>query len=111
MLKINDYDRPGAGLLITSGFGLGLGLMDVLLRVRYFCDIDNHRDELLDWECEGVNLSFDGRFTHILLAGWFTIDKSNHFKKLASGILLPKLIYVGGENLSEFIAQAQILLS
>lgn len=102
-IQIHDYDRPGYGLLIASGFGLGMALMDILPQCRYFFDIDNYRNNQIDWECLGIRLSFAG-LRQIILVGWFTVDSSTNFDNLARGILIDKLIYRGGsESLKNFV--------
>lgn len=108
-IKFHDYARGDDTILIASGFGLGLGLMDVLTRIRYFIDIDNYRHETIDWECVGVLISL-AEPKAIFLAGWYTIDDRKSMQNLKKGFLPHTKVveYLGNDKreLSTFIIAA-----
>jgi hypothetical protein len=69
-----DYERQGDSILIASGAGVMMTIMDVVPRFKYCVDIDSYRHinnrvpqliNALDLNC---NLAVIG------IAGWFTID-------------------------------------
>jgi hypothetical protein len=70
-----DYDRQGDSVLIASGAGIMMAIMDAVPRFKYCIDIDSYRQinsrvpqliNALDLNC---NLGIIG------IAGWFSIDK------------------------------------
>lgn len=97
-----DYRRGGRSLLIGSGSGLSMGLMDAVTDFNFLLDVDNYRNRqhVIDWETIGVLLDHIG-FKLIAMAGWFTIDSPDVFKKLQKGIKkTPVLLYEGGKETS-----------
>lgn len=103
-IEIFNYQRRTSQMLITSGCGLGLGLMDILPSVSYWFDLDTYRHELIDWETFGINIYFAG-ITHLILAGWATIDTPKSLMKIHKGFLGKKYFYLGGQKqtLQQFI--------
>jgi hypothetical protein len=91
--------------------GVGLALMDELLKCRYFFDVDTVKDSWVDWESLGVYLSHRTSLTAIVFAGWFSISDPTVFKLLESVTTLPWVNYESGiETLHAFIERAQIVL-
>lgn len=103
-----DYGRSTTGVLLTSGCGIGLGLMDACPNLNWFCDIDTYRFKPTDWEAIAVLISA-GKPKQIVLAGWFTIDVPEVFHRFGSGIVknVPTYVYVGGhaQTLASLIAK------
>lgn len=100
-----DYGK-GDSILITSGAGIGMALMDVLLNVRYLLDIDSYRFNFIDWESIGAILSA-AKPKKIIFAGWFSLDKFDNINKIAESIIdIPCYSYTGGiDDLNEFITR------
>jgi len=106
-----DYERDGTGVIVCSGSGIGMGLMDVLTECRYLIDLDTYRtDKTIDWECIAVILSLRVKPSVVVMAGWFTIDEPLAFNRFERGVLVPKFVYRGGgvESLSDFINRIRI---
>jgi hypothetical protein len=104
-----DYDRPGAtGILITSGCGIGMGIMDVFPEVRWFCDVDQYRHQPVDWEALSIFLTAgDWRPGFVILAGWFSLDRAVVFDRFQAGACrTPVFRYDGGggTSLADFLA-------
>lgn len=101
-----DFERPGRGVIVCSGSGIGLSLMDVFLDCRYLVDIDSYRmDKSIDWECVAVLLSTRRQIDRVIMAGWFTIDVPVNFNAFQRGLLVENFVYRGGgsESLAEFV--------
>jgi hypothetical protein len=94
-----DYDRSGDSILIASGSGLMMAIMDVCPRFKYCIDIDNFREianripqliSAFDLNCE-VNI--------IGIAGWFSIDNPEQLIIAQKKIKQSECIaYSGGYN-------------
>lgn len=105
-----DYgDHRGNSILISSGAGIGMALMDQFMGVRYFIDIDSYRHDIIDWESIGIILS-NSKPKMIIFCGWFTLDNRKNFQKIVDGTcnnVNGEIIefYDGGktENLQSFI--------
>lgn len=110
-VDIINYNRNGSALLIGSGCGITLGIMDSILKIGYSLDIDSYRDRehLIDWETIGVIIDHAG-FSFIAMAGWFTLDTPVIFEKLQKAIKkTPLYNYEGGGQLSlkEFLSNIE----
>ncbi len=104
-VELIDYERSGDGIVLSSGAGIGVALMDVLTHCRYFIDIDLYRNKSIDWEAVGILLSMKCK-TSIVAAGWFSFDSSSNFDAFCRGVVACTLYrYEGGRDvmLSEFI--------
>lgn len=84
-VALHDFERPGSGVLFSSGCGIGLALMDACPRLRFFVDVDSYRAQAIDWESLGVIVRA-GEPEIVVLAGWFTIDRPVTFEKLKRGL-------------------------
>lgn len=105
-----DYGRDAPELLISSGAGIAMGLMDTVRSLGYMVDIDMYRSRAdVDWECLGVLIGLH-RPRRIVMCGWFTIDKPVNFNAIERGIRATGFsalhVYRGGANVSlkEFVA-------
>jgi hypothetical protein len=81
--QLHDYKRSGDAVLIASGSGLMMTVMDAVPRFSYCIDVDNYRHitnrvpqlvSALDLNC---NLALIG------IAGWFSVDAPD---QLCAGI-------------------------
>lgn len=94
------YDRAeDGGILVASGCGIGMGLMDCIPALTWFVDVDAYRQKTIDWECISVIASLSGP-AFFLLAGWFSLDKPQIFRTFERGICggVPFHTYIGGEE-------------
>lgn len=82
-VDIFSYDRNSNGIIICSGFGIGLATMDVILEANYFFDIDNYRHKNIDWECLGIILGLRTNF--LISIGFYSIDNSLFMDKIIFG--------------------------
>lgn len=99
-VAFHDYNRPGqTGILLSSGCGIGLALMDECQNLNYFVDIDNYRFKNIDWECLLITLSAANPSV-IVLAGWHSIDRPKAFEDATKGIVnnVCLIRYIGGES-------------
>lgn len=105
-----SYGRGGTGIVVASGAGLGLSMMDVFLSCEYFIDIDRYRNAAVDWEAIAVLLS-GARPRMIVMVGWFTIDRPISFDRFERGVFATPLYrYDGGSSkiLKDFIESVGI---
>lgn len=105
-IEFVDYEREGEGVLITSGAGIGMAMMDTLPWLRYMIDLDSYRFKMIDWEAVAVLLSVH-KPKAIVMVGWFTIDRPRAFEAFIKGVIdTPLFVYRGGESqtLGEFIS-------
>lgn len=100
-VTFHDYKRAGqTGILLSSGCGIGMALMDECPNLNYFVDIDNYRFKNIDWECLLVSLTAACPSV-VVLAGWHSLDRPVAFERASLGVQtgLTKLIrYIGGES-------------
>jgi hypothetical protein len=100
------YDRPeNGGVLLASGCGIGMGLMDWLPNLSWFVDVDAYRTSPIDWECVAVIASM-AKPTFFLMAGWFSLDRPTVFRTFERGIcgMVPFHIYIGGKGTLDQVA-------
>lgn len=72
--ELHDYKRAGDSLLIASGSGLMMALMDSVPRFRWCIDIDSHRDIAHRVPTFMSALDLNCQFKAIGVAGWFSVD-------------------------------------
>lgn len=92
-----EYRRPAASLLIASGSGLMLALMDACPRFRWCLDIDTRRE--LGRRVPELLVAFDRNcgFDLIAIAGWFSIDAPSSLREGMARIkATPCIGYSGG---------------
>ncbi len=110
-----DYKRWGDGVLIASGCGIMMSIMDAVPRFQYCIDVDSFRENhsrlpqllsALDKNCE---------FKLIAIAGWFSLDKPDMLRDGQHRITNAQCVtYSGGyfafpneaQTLKQFIQQA-----
>lgn len=71
---LHNYKRAGDGVLICSGSGLMMALMDAVPRFNYCIDIDNHRDITTRVPNLMAALDLNCNLTLMGVAGWFSVD-------------------------------------
>lgn len=107
-VKFFDYERESNGILLSSGCGIGMAVMDVCPAFRWFVDIDSYRREAIDWEAIAVVLSCR-KPSVIGFVGWFTIDTPSEMNRFSKGVLSGTnyKTYIGGglQTLDEWISQ------
>lgn len=113
-----DYERQGDGLLIASGAGIMMAVMDAVPRFRYCIDIDAHRDinsRVPEWM---VAIDQNTDLKVIGVAGWFSIDKPQALQEGIKRVKHKALIAYSGnykvleneqETLDGFIHRANSL--
>ena len=112
--QLHDYSRTGDAVLIASGSGLMMAIMDAVPRFRYCIDVDNYRHitsrvpeliSAIDLNCNQTLLG---------IAGWFSVDAPDQLCKGISKIKQTGYVaYSGGygvfpnecATLNEFITQ------
>ena len=99
-----DYANPGRGVLISSGCGIGMAIMDLTPTLRFFLDTDSYRHRTdIDWEALSVVLTSEtqSKPDYIILSGWFSLDPPEIFDRIERGILETQLFrYEGGKDVS-----------
>ncbi len=108
-VEFHDYERRGNSVLITSGFGINMALMDIFKDLRFTIDVDSYRGILIDWESIAVCIAA-AKPTRVLLAGLFIIDHPEIFDIIKNGLVGVKThIYVAGagRSLEEFIRDVE----
>jgi hypothetical protein len=94
-VPVVDYRRISRGLLIGSGAGVMMAVMDVCERFRYAVDLDQcrHReDRFCDWVRA---LDRNGLVDMIALAGWFSISNPASIAAALQRVNVPTIVYSG----------------
>jgi len=92
-IPLTDYRRASYGLLIGSGSGTMMAVMDVCDRFRYAVDIDQCRhDRLHDWL---LAVDRNELVDFIALAGWFSITEPKTIAAAMRHLKTPALVYSG----------------
>ena len=94
-VDIADYRREGSILVIGSGCGLMLSIMDACRKARWCFDADNYRHSKIDWQTLGQFLD-QSDITAFGVFGWFTIDRPTNLIALLSEVTKPVVSYGGG---------------
>jgi hypothetical protein len=108
-VELIDYEREGRGILVSSGCGIGMALMDVLSDCRYFVDTDRYRHRSIDWSSLAAILALSD--SYLVLAGWFSFDKAQIFDDIERSFSGKVWRYEGGNarSLSEFLQSIDVL--
>jgi hypothetical protein len=94
---LHDYKRIGDSILIASGSGLMMAIMDAVPRFKYCIDIDNHRNINQRVPNYLTALDLNCKFSIIAIAGWFSIDNPDMLQQGISKINNAQCItYSGG---------------
>lgn len=108
-ISIFDYRRPSYGLLIGSGAGIMMSVMDCAPRFRYALDIDHFRgeeDRLRGWiRAVDKNKLVD----LIALCGWFSITDPKCIAGALENLSAPVVIYSGGGLGREIFAKLPLV--
>jgi hypothetical protein len=102
-----DYERSSRGLLIGSGAGVLMAVMDLASCFRYAIDVDQCRgrmDRLGAWLRA---LDRNGLVDRIAVCGWFSITDPKEIAGALAGLSAPILVYAGGglgrEQFADFV--------
>lgn len=111
-VPLTDYgERRGQGLLVSSGSGLMMAVMDACPAFRWCVDLDTLRSRQ-DTRI-GDFLQMAERLTEpIAICGWFSISNPAPLKAAAAGMTTSPIVYAGNvrlgiarecESLEEFL--------
>ena len=93
-LPVVDYGAGrGAGLLLASGCGLMLGLMDSLPCLRWCYDLDTDRRRR-QYDVEAWLVLHRRRWSQVVVAGWYTLDDP----RLSRAVLATASEFLGPER-------------
>lgn len=97
-VPIIDYERPGSGLLVSSGCGCMMAVMDAAPALRWCLDIDElgpggRLDQFL--------LAAETKVSPIAVVGWFSITPPGPLRAALAGLtkLQEVICYVVGTEL------------
>jgi len=94
-IPLIDYHRASFGLLIGSGAGSMMAIMDVSPRFRFAVDIDQCRGReghMADWLRA---LDRNALVDLVALAGWFSISDPKPIAHALRALHVPVLVYSG----------------
>lgn len=94
-LPVVDYQRASFGLLLGSGSGTMMAIMDQSSRFRFALDIDQCRgreDHLADWLRA---LDRNALVDLVALAGWFSISDPTLVARALKTLRTPVAVYSG----------------
>jgi len=92
-----DYKRWGDGVLIASGCGIMMSIMDAVPRFRYCIDVDSFRHNQARLPQFISALDKNCQFKIIGIAGWFSLDMPNALQQGQQRISHAKCVtYSGG---------------
>jgi hypothetical protein len=95
-VRLIDYQRPACGVLVSSGSGIMLGVMDAVPALRWCVDIDvpgAARD------VEFFLRLLDGEAAPIGICGWFSITKPDQLRSAVKTMREPPVVYTGNVRL------------
>lgn len=114
-IPVLDYARPGTWLLLGSGCGLMMAVMDAETQFRWCLDLDSLRDTRAPW---AEWLAIMERVTdRICVAGWFSITNPAPLVQALGTLTRIPLVYAGqlqenpfrrfqcAETLAEFLGR------
>jgi hypothetical protein len=107
-VPVVDYRRISRGLLIGSGAGVMMAVMDVCERFRYAVDLDQCRGfeaRFCDWVRA---LDRNGLVDLIALAGWFSISNPASIAAALQQVNVPTLVYSGAGMGREHFGNLQL---
>jgi len=94
-IPLADYRRSGGGVLIGSGAGITMAIMDASARFRFALDMDEcrGRDDAL---CSWIRALDRNRLVDLIaLAGWFSISDPKKIAGALNSISTPAIAYSG----------------
>jgi hypothetical protein len=94
-VPLTDYGRESRGLLIGSGAGVLMAVMDVAPCFRFAVDVDQCRGR--EDRLRGLVRALDGNGLVDLIAvcGWFSITNPKEIAGALAGLSAPVLVYTG----------------
>lgn len=101
-----DYRRESYGLLVGSGAGTMMAVMDVAPRFRFAIDVDQYRGReprLCEWLAA---LDRNGLVDLIAVCGWFSITSPSVLAGALDTLSAPVIVYSGAGLGREIFAQA-----
>lgn len=94
-IPLTDYRRASYGVLVASGAGIMMALMDACERFRYCVDIDQCRgreEDLVSWV---KALDRNELVDLIAVAGWFSITSPKKIADALTAVRAPAIVYSG----------------
>lgn len=91
-----DYERQGDSVLIASGAGVMMAIMDAVPRFKYCIDIDSYRSITSRVPQLISALDLNCNFGIIGIAGWFSIDEPKALQEGISKIKRTKCVSYSG---------------
>lgn len=109
-IRIIDYQRSEAtGVLISSGCGIMMAVMDCVPTLRWCVDIDSQpKGAGLEFFCRLI----DGEIGPVGVAGWFSLTNPTELRRAIASMTAAPLVYtqpglgagISCPNLDTFIA-------
>lgn len=94
-VPIIDYERPSRGMLVSSGAGLMMSVMDEAPALRWCVDIDRmpSQERLTDFllMCERI-------CSPLAVCGWFSLTSPEPLRRAMSSLANPERCYSYGGN-------------
>jgi hypothetical protein len=119
-IPLIDYGRPSYGLLIGSGAGTMMAIMDASARFRFALDLDDCRGKEHKLFAFIRALDRNGLIDLVALAGWFSITDPKPIAGALKDLSAPVIIYSGAglardvfgdlpfvDTLDDFLARAK----
>jgi hypothetical protein len=90
-VRLIDYERPGKGLLVSSGCGIMMGVMDHVPALRWCVDIDSCRDARI-----GDFMTAATRYASPLgVCGWFSLTDPTELREAIRAVPEVVATYAG----------------
>lgn len=96
-VEFHDYERKGNSILISAGFGIGLALMDEIKSIRYFIDIEEYRNQHIDWESISVILACE-KPDRLYLTSYFSTATERIFDPFIKGFFNTEILFYNGQK-------------
>lgn len=95
-VPLTDYDRPSSGLLVSSGAGIMMAVMDAAPALRWCVDIDGLPARA---DLEFFLRLADGDAEPLAVCGWFSITDPTTLRRALGALRARALVYAGNVRL------------
>lgn len=91
-IDLIDYERPSRGLLVSSGAGIMMGVMDEARTLRWCVDVDSLKPTA---RLDQFLVMAERLCDPVAICGWFSITDPRPLRAAIAGMTQPPICYGG----------------